>query len=420
MSLDVDSIISNAQPINLRYSWQKKIVASAMFAANSFSREQNENLGLCFAAAFDLIVAAHYYSLVGHKGWLYSPDKNKALFLYPYTNACPRSSLKDVFIYHSAHKPQSGSIGTVTSTYLGFSIEWYFLNVLKENIKVYQGSEPIDIIIKDTEQKTCFLGEIKAAPLVTFPLAVEGDIQIEEIEGRTTKIDKPREWPLSDLYHKTLSIMLFNKNFDPLLVPLGTKTDQRDQDWAAIGLLALLAQDASFFGNYYACWIDVFKRYSGTLPKRGPYWLANSCGGPVPRPSNWPRRNAGSGYETISDNKSSVGMDRTDDIKKGTYQVLKIGAETKFRDCGWNIKTGIISNLPAIRHNQEYLEPVQDILWTISEKKFVKKVGDLPHDLKIFNLFDGLISFPICHSKDEWINRVFCFSDDVREHKNGS
>lgn len=418
MPLDVDNIIANAQPINLRFSWQKKIVEAAMSVAHSFSIKQDENLGLCLAAAFDLIVAAHYYSIVGHKGWLYSPNKKNALFLYPYTNACPKSSLKDIFIYHSAHKPQSGSIGTVTSTYLGFSIDWYFLNVLKRNIKVYRGAEPIDIIIKDVDRKICFLGEIKAAPLVTFPLAVEGDIQIEENDGKTTRIDKPREWPLSDLYQKTLSVMLFNEMYDPVLISLGTKSDQKDHDWAANGLMSLLSENQSFFGKYFTCWVDVFKRYSGVLPKKGSYWLANSCGGPVPRPASWPHRNTGSGYETISDNKSSVGMDRTDDIKKGTYQVLKIGIETKLRECGWDVKTGIISNLPAIRHNQEYLEPIKDVLWTVSKKKSVKRVGDLPNDLRVFNLFDGLISFPLYYSKDEWIKEIFDFSKNSGEDNN--
>lgn len=56
------------------------------------------------------------------------------------------------------------------------------------------------------------------------------------------------------------------------------------------------------------------------------YWFTNSCGQPIPRPDTWPHR-AGTGYESVSDSKTSVGIDRTDDIKKGTYQILKLGAE---------------------------------------------------------------------------------------------
>lgn len=47
-------------------------------------------------------------------------------------------------------------------------------------------------------------------------------------------------------------------------------------------------------------------------------------------------------------------MDRTDDIKKGIYQVIKMG--TLFKDQP-NIKTAIISNLPAYRHREEYVQP---------------------------------------------------------------
>jgi len=52
-------------------------------------------------------------------------------------------------------------------------------------------------------------------------------------------------------------------------------------------------------------------------------------------------------------------MDRTDDIKKGIYQVLKIGTKYKHQ----NVKTAIISNLPALRHGEIYVEPFLDILW---------------------------------------------------------
>ncbi|MGV0005387.1 MAG: hypothetical protein ACNYPG_01955 [Candidatus Porifericomitaceae bacterium WSBS_2022_MAG_OTU9] len=57
--------------------------------------------------------------------------------------------------------------------------------------------------------------------------------------------------------------------------------------------------------------------------------------------------------ETISDSKTSAGMDRTDDIKKGIYQVLKIGAK---HASDLNIRTALISNLPAYRHGGEYVD----------------------------------------------------------------
>ena len=42
-------------------------------------------------------------------------------------------------------------------------------------------------------------------------------------------------------------------------------------------------------------------------------------------------------------------MDRTDDIKKGIYQVLKLGSEGKPQSTKWNYKVGIISNIHPVR-----------------------------------------------------------------------
>lgn len=105
-------------------------------------------------------------------------------------------------------------------------------------------------------------------------------------------------------------------------------------------------------------------------------------------------------------------MDRTDDIKKGIYQVLKIGSESKPKS-RYIIKTALISNIHAIRHYDEYLADMQDIVWTKSPSTFKVSsdttVGDLPLDLPIYNLFDGIISFTQVYSKDLWIDEQFAF-----------
>ncbi len=56
------------------------------------------------------------------------------------------------------------------------------------------------------------------------------------------------------------------------------------------------------------------------------YYLANASGSPpkiAKDRDGWPKK------ESISDSKTSAGMDRTDDIKKGIYQSLKIGTNLK-------------------------------------------------------------------------------------------
>ncbi|MUG96639.1 hypothetical protein F7734_31595 [Scytonema sp. UIC 10036] len=44
--------------------------------------------GISLAAAFDLIVAAEYYTKVVNTGWLYCPVNDSPLLIYPYTNTC--------------------------------------------------------------------------------------------------------------------------------------------------------------------------------------------------------------------------------------------------------------------------------------------------------------------------------------------
>ncbi len=91
------------------------------------------------------------------------------------------------------------------------------------------------------------------------------------------------------------------------------------------------------------------------------YYLANASGNPPIVAKNrdgWPKK------ETISDSKTSAGMDRTDDIKKGIYQSVKMGIHVKDDP---NIKTAIISNLPAYRHGHEYVTPFINILWGLDE-----------------------------------------------------
>jgi hypothetical protein len=57
-------------------------------------------------------------------------------------------------------------------------------------------------------------------------------------------------------------------------------------------------------------------------------------------------------------------MDRTDDIKKGIYQSIKIGTSLKDNT---DVKTAIVSNLPAYRHGKEYVTPFIDMLWGVDK-----------------------------------------------------
>lgn len=129
------------------------------------------------------------------------------------------------------------------------------------------------------------------------------------------------------------------------------------------------------------------------------FWLTNACGKPSKLPADWT-----GGVTCISDEKTSVGMDRTDDIKKGIYQVLKLGAEGKLKETGWDCKVGIISNIHPARHFNVYLKPIKDLIWTIGNKKNVKIAGDLDPNTPMYNLFDGVVTFTDNYIRDPWLS----------------
>ena len=65
--------------------------------------------------------------------------------------------------------------------------------------------------------------------------------------------------------------------------------------------------------------------------------MTNASGNPpveAKEKFDWPNK------QTISDGKTSAGIDRTDDIKKGIYQTMKIGSKY-FKNT--NVKTALIS-----------------------------------------------------------------------------
>jgi hypothetical protein len=188
--------------------------------------------------------------------------------------------------------------------------------------------------------------------------------------------------------------------------PLGKRTDESDYHWAYRGIIDLLNNDDNFFSLYTDYWIASLDSYYPKL-NQNIFWLTNACGTPSPVPNGWKKRRFGSGYESVSDAKTSVGMDRTDDIKKGIYQVLKLGSEGKPFASVWDYKVAIISNIHPARHFEPFLESLKDIVWTNDTSGRAKNVKDLPAEQRVFNLFDGIIAFTKTYSRDEWIDDIF-------------
>ena len=388
---------------------EKSLIIKLLEKIDLISDPSEKSLHL--AAAFDLLVAAEYYRSVAHVGWVYCPEGESPILLYSYINACSRCLLKDQFVFHTANKPQSGSIGATTSRLLAL----YFTELFHQkglSIEIGKGSEPVDLVFRDqaSDTEVIFFAEIKAAPLFTLPLAVKAQALTAQIEYLAETVSH-RETDHTGLYGSEIGIYLpiykHDENiWDGQIFSLGTKRGQDDTGWAYQGLLNLLDSDPSFLESYFRFWKNAFECYGTRIPQT-PYWFTNACGTPKPRPDDWPKRR-GTGYETISDGKTSVGMDRTDDLKKATYQVLKIGAEGKPAH-KFDYKVGIVTNIPAVRHFDAYMGTLKDIIWTRDESGTVRNANDLPPDTRLFNLVDGIVSLTGVSARDEWIRSTFTF-----------
>lgn len=378
----------------------RRIIADFVKIACDSGTKDKADLRL--AAIFDLLVSCQYYANLANKGWTYCGEGVPIMF-YPYTNVCPRCIGNGNFVFSKANKPESGKIGQTTT---GILCEM-FLTLFKlkgRNVEVYKAAEPIDIIFYEPSTGIMVISEVKSAPLITIPLSVSCEEITEEIEGRLKQVshcasDNPfiRSSRLSLFFPKTKNHA--EKSFE-------IRADRNDEASFLEAALRLSMESKNFLTHYFSFWEEAYLAYCKKEKDNPIFWLTNGCGGPVPRPESWPHKPSG-GLESVSDAKSSVGMDRTDDIKKGIYQVLKLGAEFKPEYEG--IKTALISNIYAVRHAEEYLDSIKDIIWTIDRDRRVLSWSDLPEKAPLYNLFDGIIAFTGSDIRDPKVGELFNF-----------
>ena len=252
------------------------------------------------------------------------------------------------------------------------------------------------------------LFEIKSAPLIPFP------IQAESLP--LTDLDDDSSEPIPIGLHSNVTSQGVDASLiidSELRIPVGPSQQFKDKehyDW----ILSWLQTDDNL-SVYLESWVDTFRGYADPGARGPTYWLTNGCGTPNPRPQDWPRR-SGSGYETISDPKSSVGLDRTDDVKKGIYQVLKISTHFKefFPSGSYRIFVALVTNIHAVKHHEGYLAELEDLVWTLDgvDRSYVLErdnglaIIDSSH---LYNLFDALISFTRPHFRDKLLEGLYDF-----------
>lgn len=265
-------------------------------------QQQEVSRGFSLAASFDLLVGLFYYEKNVQQGWMQCPNGEPHYF-FPYVNVCPRCALEGEFIYHKAGKGQSANIGAATiEALILFVREWF--KQTGHNLTVIQGEEPVDLIIYDRKANTAFVAEVKSAPLFTLPLAIHAEIDGEPLT-------KHEEVNLASFRGAKIGLMLPKINgesWDADMYYFSQPYDKGD-DYFISALTNLVSDEKiSFLDNYLKTWERAFNAYTNKTKDDNIFWLTGGCGKPNSR--LW------SHSTSISDGKTSVGMDRTDDIKK--------------------------------------------------------------------------------------------------------
>lgn len=337
----IDNIIGR-QPL-AEYPWRSEVDRLLNWLQDKDSKVQ--------AFCFDLIMSSAYIDATsGIEKSIEQCDSIKEDYNshLGFINLCSPCYINcDKWAYQKAVKPQSGALGKLSSEVILRFIEKLYPELT--DVIAVGGTETADAVLKHNSG-VIILAEVKSAPLLTYPFLFnvpEGCLQ-----GHHEKL------VITNSQLRACNSAIFLHGLGA--VNLGKVGDML---WPFKPLVDFLIDKNNIqsIKKGIDAWLAAKAAYSNKDRQNKMYYLANASGSPPPiatKRDGWPKK------ESISDSKTSAGMDRTDDIKKGIYQSLKIGTYLKNEP---NIKTAIISNLPAYRHGAEYVEPFVNMLWGLDE-----------------------------------------------------
>ncbi|MBV2163744.1 MAG: hypothetical protein KUL80_05700 [Comamonas sp.] len=331
----------------------------------------------CRAFCFDLVMSAAYMDAAsGIEKFIeqcnnISDDYNAHL---GFINLCsPCYTSQSVWQYQKAIKPQSGALGKLSS-----EVVLRFIQKLYDkftDVSVVGGVEFVDAVLHHASGAV-ILAEVKSAPLLTYPFLFA--LPESSLQGPHRNVVVTS----SQLRESEAGLYLHHPE---KIIPLGRVGDRL---WPFKPLVDFIVDPVhtAFMDECIQFWKQARTVYAEKDRQDKKYYLTNACGQP---PALARERDAWPAKESISDGKTSAGMDRTDDIKKGIYQSLKIGTQVKELA---EMKTAIVSNLPAYRHGAEYVAPFVGMLWgDESDLQDIAGVLALPRE-KMRRAFDYLIT----------------------------
>ncbi|KMP10717.1 hypothetical protein UR09_05440 [Candidatus Nitromaritima sp. SCGC AAA799-A02] len=331
----------------------------------------------CFA--FDLIMSLAYIDATsGLERYLeYCPNAPNSYNLHlGFINLCsPCYEKTGKWVYQKAAKPQSGALGKLSS-----EVILRFILKLSKNLNAVTsigGVDSVDAVL--IHENGCkILAEVKSAPLITYPILLwETSCEAGKEHAKPNLTNSQFAELESALYLHEQAIL-----------PLGKPKDDLWPFKMAVEFITN-SSNQTIMNSAANTWEKAKLAYMERNKGNPLYFLANASGNPpkiAKERDNWP------GKESISDSKTSAGMDRTDDIKKGIYQVMKIGTIMKNLPEAHKYKTAIISNLPAYRHGEDYVNPFLNMLWGLESDLEQGKEGKFISIENLRRIFDFIIT----------------------------
>ena len=310
------------------------------------------------AALFDLAASLLYAadlteSRHGEYTFVASGVSHESKVVFPYTWMCPlciaaRASreraylpdprqerrpnrlARDYPIIERLAKPSSRAIGDAGFKILSAILRTFFVN---SPMRICSGGGrrgEFDITLSD--DRTIIFGEVKAKPLVCFPVIVESDSHSTE-----------HAWVVPKVSECWLHVGAAD-----LMVPLGRPTG----DWWPMNQIVRIASDAGTVSAIERGWYRQLEAYRvWTQEPEELRWVRFGCG------NFRAMENAIAVEKRVANTKELPGLDRTDDIKKGTAQLLLM-SRLKFGCAKRALKSVLLGNTYAETHETDYLGPL--------------------------------------------------------------
>ena len=365
-------------------------------------KSQPYRLNLVFAAIFDLVCNIEYlHNRVASTKWIYCHrDRNDlssiSVGYYSFLKQCPQCCLDlglDTRIAGAQHKPSSHHIGEITTvvTALLLQVVAYAAPKPLRVATVAKQSHDIDAVA--FREDLLVLLEIKASPMVTFPLrAVLPRPFTRDTEGTLLEIDQ-HELITLDFSAYPLSLYLPHTGIS---IPLPYTASS---SWPYDPVEAWVSTPDNFLA-FLSSWLQIYNAYkTPKTSRRGRdivlAYLANGWG------------------DEIDSNKTKPGLGRTDDIKKGTYQLLKFGAYYRAESPDLPIRSALVANLDPVFMFEEYIAKLLDVRW--SKEQHFRKVKDAPgyriiSEEALFYLYEAILAFNRPIINDAILSECFDFA----------